>query len=184
MQHPVCHSPTGQRGSVLIVTLMILVMLTILGIAAMATSTQEEKMAGGTMDQNIAFQAAESALRDAEQYIYSSVTSTSGFSAACTGGLCLPSITASNIWETVNWTGSTPISYGASTAALPVSGVLTQPKYIIELLPDLPAAPGNSLSSTLRSSSTGDGTAFRITAMGWGKQSGTQVMLQSIYVKQ
>lgn len=184
MQQPVCHSPTGQRGSVLIVTLMILVILTILGIAAMSSSTQEEKMSGGAMDQNIAFQAAESGLRDAEQYIFSSLTSTSAFSTGCTGGLCLPSITASNVWETVDWTGSIPLTYGASTAAAPVSGVLNQPKYIIELLPDLPASPGNSLSSTLRSSSTGDGTAFRITAMGWGKQVGTQVMLQSIYVKQ
>jgi len=174
----------AQRGAVLLVSVVLLFILTFLGLVAMKIATLEEKMSGAAMDKNVAFQAAESALRDGEQDVLNNLTSSSGFSAACMTGLCLPSTTAVAICDSISWTGGLPRNYGSYTGAAAIPDVLTQPKYIVELLPDLPAGAGNSLSSTLRSSSTGGGTAFRITAVGWGKQSGTQVMLQSIYVKQ
>jgi type IV pilus assembly protein PilX len=185
MQKRYSSTPHHQRGVVLSVGLMILVVLTIPSVIAMTTSTLEERMSGASMDQNVAFQSAETALRDAELYIFQNLTSSSGFSTACSRGLCLPSVTSTSAWNnSTNWTSGTPITYGAFSGAANISGVTAQPKYIIELLPDLPAAAGNSLSSTLRSSSTGGGTAFRITALGWGKRPGTQSMLQSVYVKQ
>jgi Tfp pilus assembly protein PilX len=75
------------------------------------------------------------------------------------------------------------LAYGAITLAPAIPGVISQPRYIVELLPDLPAGAGQSMTLTLKTSATGGGTAFRITAMGWGKKQGTQVMLQSVYLK-
>ena len=58
-----------QNGAVLIVSLIMLLLLTLIGVTAMQTNGLEEKMAGNMLDRNIALQAAESALRDAERDI-------------------------------------------------------------------------------------------------------------------
>lgn len=56
-------APSGrQRGTALIMGLVILLILTILGITAMGTSSLEQKMAGNIQEANRAFQAAESGL--------------------------------------------------------------------------------------------------------------------------
>jgi type IV pilus assembly protein PilX len=55
-----------QRGSALIVSLIFLVILTLLGITAASVTSQEERMAGNTRDRDLAFEAAEAAMRDAE----------------------------------------------------------------------------------------------------------------------
>lgn len=54
-----------QRGTALIMSLVILLILTILGVTAMGTATLEERMAGNTQETNKAFQAAESGLNQA-----------------------------------------------------------------------------------------------------------------------
>lgn len=58
-----------ERGAVLIVTLLFLVILTMLGVTAMTGTTMEERMAGNARDGSIALQAAEAALRDARRDI-------------------------------------------------------------------------------------------------------------------
>ena len=65
-----------QQGSALLVSLIILVVMTLLGLSGMRTSVMEEKMAGNMRDSELAFQAAEAALRDAEKYIQDNVIST------------------------------------------------------------------------------------------------------------
>ena len=69
--HKNLNYPDNQRGWVLVVGLVILVMLTILSMALMKTTRLEEKMAGATRDMNLSFQAAETALRAAEIFIES-----------------------------------------------------------------------------------------------------------------
>lgn len=54
-----------QRGVALVTSLVILLILTIIGIAAMRTSSLEERMAGNVQDTTYAFQAAESGLNRA-----------------------------------------------------------------------------------------------------------------------
>src|SRR5471030_1298866 len=131
----------AQRGAVLLVSVVLLFILTFLGLVAMKIATLEEKMSGAAMDKNVAFQAAESALRDGEQDVLNNLTSSSGFSAACMTGLCLPSTTAVAICDSISWTGGLPRNYGSYTGAAAIPDVLTQPKYIVELLPDLPPEP-------------------------------------------
>lgn len=58
-----------QRGAVLIVALLFLVILTMLGVTAMSGTMMEERMSGNSRDINIALQAAEAALRDARRDI-------------------------------------------------------------------------------------------------------------------
>ena len=58
-----------QRGVTLVISLIFLLLLTILGVTAMNTSTLQEKMSGNLRDQDLAFQAAESALRGGEDAV-------------------------------------------------------------------------------------------------------------------
>lgn len=59
-------NPSGsQRGTALIMSMVILMILTILGITAMGTASLEEKMSGNTQEATRAFQAAESGLNEA-----------------------------------------------------------------------------------------------------------------------
>ena len=59
----------GQRGITLVMSLIFLLLLTILGVTAISTSTLQEKMSGNLRDQDVAFQAAESALRGGEDAV-------------------------------------------------------------------------------------------------------------------
>ena len=58
-----------QRGAILIISLLLLVVLTVLGITTMRTSGLQERMAGNTRDLNLALQGAEAGLRDGENLI-------------------------------------------------------------------------------------------------------------------
>jgi type IV pilus assembly protein PilX len=59
----------SQRGATLIVAILFLLVITVLGISSWQMSNGEEKMAGLTRDRQLAFEAAEAALRDAEHDI-------------------------------------------------------------------------------------------------------------------
>lgn len=173
-----------QRGISLVVVLLFLVMLSILGTTAIQTSSLEEKMTGNERDRQIAFEAAEAALRDAEREIFLSLNPNSPFDSACDNGLCTPSTTAVPQWDGVDWMSATPRQYGAFTGAgaYPVTGLARTPRYIIEILPRMAASAGNSAGLGARSSTTA-GTPYRVTAVGWGRRPTTQVTLQSVYVR-
>jgi type IV pilus assembly protein PilX len=178
------HTFSGQRGASLVIALMFLIVLTILGLVAVRSSTVQERMAGNDRDRAIAFEAAEAALRDAERDIQANLSSADPFDNACTSGLCRPSTVATPNWNSISWAGATSRIYGVASGAgaFPLA-VSNPPRYIIELLPDVPSGSGNTLNSNARSSTRG-GTAYRITSRGWGRRPGTTVMLQSVYFKQ
>lgn len=58
-----------QTGSALIVSLLFLLILTILGVAGIQTTSMQERMSGNMRDRNMAFQAAEAALRGGEDFV-------------------------------------------------------------------------------------------------------------------
>ena len=177
-------SRQSQRGVSLVIVLLFLVMLSILGTTAIQTSSLEEKMTGNERDRQIAFEAAEGALRDAEREIFQSLSPASPFDSACDNGLCTPSLTAVPAWDAVDWYSATPRQYGAfsGAGAYPVAGLAQTPRYIIEILPRMSPTSGNSAGMGARSS-TAAGTPYRITAVGWGKRATTEVQLQSVYVR-
>jgi type IV pilus assembly protein PilX len=177
--------PQRQRGISLVVVLLFLVIMMGLGTTAIRTATIEEKLSGNERDQQIAFEAAEAALRDGERYVRASLSSSSGFSFACSNGLCVPSSTATAAWNAVDWSGTIPRAYGSVTGlgTYPDTTVSRAPRFIVELLPNMAPSSGNSLGLGSRDQ-FGVGTPYRITAVGWGRRASTQVMLQSVYVKQ
>jgi type IV pilus assembly protein PilX len=58
---------SGQRGAVLVMALVILLIMTILGVTVMNTASLEARMAGNTQETNRAFHAAESGLEHSYQ---------------------------------------------------------------------------------------------------------------------
>ena len=54
-----------QQGTVLVLSLIILSVLTLVAVTGMKTSITEEKMTGNLRDRELAYQAAEAALRQA-----------------------------------------------------------------------------------------------------------------------
>ena len=55
-------SQHSQRGVVLVVSLILLLVVTLLAVSSMQGTSLEEKMAGNTRDRNLAFQTTESAI--------------------------------------------------------------------------------------------------------------------------
>ena len=87
-----------QTGVTLIVSLIILAVITLLGLGRMRASNLELRMAASARDRAVAFQRAESALRNIEgnlavspyslQSFDSNCNGTGCFKEDCTGGLC------------------------------------------------------------------------------------------------
>jgi type IV pilus assembly protein PilX len=165
--------PDNQRGWVLVVGLVILVMLTILAMALMKTARLEEKMAGATRDMNLSFQAAETALRGAETFIESqtdeSIFNTSAneiYSQADDE----PDDLFKIVWENTN--SKTMFADGVEA----LQGVASSPRYMIKKL------------KKLRLTITGYGdapppTVFRITVRGTGGTNNRATLLRSHYSK-
>ena len=61
-------SRKDQRGVVLIVSLIFLLVLTLIGVTASQSTILQERMAGNVKDRNMALQASEAALRAGETW--------------------------------------------------------------------------------------------------------------------
>lgn len=170
-------TPHKQGGAALLVCLIILILVTLMGLTTMKTSVLQEKMSGANSDRSLAFQSAELALRDAERHVKDSLSPASGFVDGCAAGLCLPPTDGTSAVDTLNWDSASAATYGAGTQAPALGGVAAQPKYIIELMYKMQPPLGNSASVKAL------GTPYRITALGFGKQQQTRVVLQSTYYK-
>ena len=166
---------TKQTGSALIISLLILIVMTLIGITGMGTSSLEEKMAGNDRDAALALQAAEAALRDGEAYYDSDLIQSpaSAFNGG-TAGL-LPQGTNPDVLAAGTWANSRTYSGN-------IDDVASQPRYIIELL-DTIGDTSNELNvqGYGESSGLGNVTAARITARAIGGSSNTVVTLQSNY---
>jgi type IV pilus assembly protein PilX len=69
--NPLNNHQKKQSGAVLVISLIMLLLLTIIGLDSMQTSILEEKMAYNMKDRSLAFQAAESALKEGENQVSS-----------------------------------------------------------------------------------------------------------------
>ncbi len=162
-------SLSQQSGVVLMVSLVMLLMLSIIGVSGSQVTTLEEKMAGNSLDQNIAFQSAEAALRAGELAIESPLAIKTNFttSPVNANGLHLAS-------EDLDYKADTSWAAADSAAfATTIPSVSAQPRYFIEYISDKPSDPADPGSDPI--------SFFRITARGTGRQSTTRVFLQSYY---
>jgi type IV pilus assembly protein PilX len=198
----------AQHGVSIVVVLLMLVIVALLGVAASRFALQGERSARNDRDREIAFQAAEDALVDAELDIMGPNTAANqrmdmfcpnkavGFEDGCgTGarnlGLCTtPPAGSPPNWATIDFssTSGPTVAYGTytgktyQTAASGGGGAQPAqlPRYIIEIVPD----GGGQLASQARSAAAGQQTyLYQITAVGFGMNPQTQVMLQTVFRK-
>jgi len=93
----------GQRGAVLVIVLILLLVMTWMGVASMRGTSMGERMSAGIYDRSISFQAAEAALREAEALIaLKPVFPTSD----CNAGLCAQRVDLAAS-DTMRWEDST-----------------------------------------------------------------------------
>lgn len=80
----------NQRGAALIVVLILLLIMTLLGLASLRGTLMEERMSANLYDRSLSFQAAEAALREGEAWV--AANGRAGFpaedSGACNSNLC------------------------------------------------------------------------------------------------
>jgi type IV pilus assembly protein PilX len=72
MKPHTAYRPAGaaqQRGAILVTSLLLLLVLTVLGVAMMRMTNVQERMSGNTRDVNLALQGAEAGLRGGERVI-------------------------------------------------------------------------------------------------------------------
>lgn len=192
----------GVRGAALIVALIMLVAVLTLGISAAQLALQGEKAARSERDRQIALQAAEAALLDAEMDIEASPDParsrsalfahdrTEGFAEGCAAGkdnrylgLCLQAPDDQPVWSSVNFLADDStmraVPYGQFTGQTFQAGEgslpARSPRYVIELMPfNAPAEDATTATSYF----------YRITAIGFGTRTTSQVVLQTFYRKQ
>lgn len=168
-----------QHGITLIMSLLFLLLLTILGVTAINMSTLQEKMSGNLRDQDVAFQATESALRYGELMVnnlwltgkpkpISNNTCASGnLNCAWDTGVPDP---LNDFW----WSGAKQI-YGSGSKDLPQT--TADPTFIIEHL-------ANIADSGLRGDKYGPPPGieyYRITARGQGTTPFSEAIMESTY---
>lgn len=77
------HSRARQRGATLLIALVMLVVMTLLGLASIRSTSMQERMGANLYDRSLAFQAVESALREAEARITINTAVTNGSGLYC-----------------------------------------------------------------------------------------------------
>lgn len=192
----------GSGGFSLITTLILLVVVTMLGLGASQMVLLSERSTRFDRDQQIAFQAAEAALMDAEFDIRGPNTSLAqrlarftgtpddkvNYSVGCgTGtllGLCSDTpVNNKPVWYGVDFTDASAsartVKFGDFTGrslSTGTTGIRPEmlPRYIIEAIDD--KTPG--------SSSTTPKVLYRVTAMGFGPRKETQAVVQVIFRKE
>lgn len=164
-----------QAGAVLIVSLIMLLLMTIIGVTAMQTTVLEEKMAGNTRDLTLAFEATESALRDGERWLNGlplpKPDPVTTCSAPCEVVFRLNTLNPTSLaatWDTA--------SARAGTSTVP--NVPAQPEYYVEH----ELFVKDNLNLGTQNDDTGR-DLYRITARGTGGSVTTQTIARTTYAR-
>ncbi|MEM7363079.1 MAG: PilX N-terminal domain-containing pilus assembly protein [Pseudomonadota bacterium] len=182
----------SQQGVALFLSLVMLLLLTILGVSSVQTTSMQERMARNARDTNLAFQSAEAALRDGEDWIETNLISLAPFEAggAEAGGLYYENdFDETSNWRAIDWDndqacGSSTAPTGTRWGDTTVPGVCVQPKYIVEHVKTV-ISDQDLLNLDNIGQDTGAGRAqiFRITSYGTGGSATAHVMIQATYGK-
>jgi type IV pilus assembly protein PilX len=117
----------AQQGVALVVALLLLILIAIVGLAAIRGTVIQQRMASNTYDRQLAFQAAEAALRIAASNITSNTTSSSFMNCGSGGLICQANpFNDSKVGTSNIVTVSTSQFQGTSAAA--------QPQFVIQYL--------------------------------------------------
>ncbi len=177
----------SQRGVVLAVVLILLLVMTLLAVASLSGTLLEERMGAAQVDRNLSLQATEATLREAEQVVRG-LTDNSTLpdpGEDCAAGLC-PMPQAGEEDQQQRWLNDGFWDDDSGTwaeFATDLDGVTAQPRYIIELIDDAVAdrqtcTTGGDVS--LEANCTLTSRRFRVTVRSQ-EEGRAAVMLQSIY---
>jgi type IV pilus assembly protein PilX len=180
------------RGIALFISLVLLLMLTIVGVSAVQTTTLEVRMARNEHDSMLAFQAAESALRDGEATLDNLVPVESFVSSGVAGLWTVADMDEPQRWDLPGvWEDGSSRSVVAPTRVSAVSGQ-RQPRFMIEYLTTLSVAEAGEVDELVGEQLSGGQLSgeqlvseqlevFRITARGEGATEQAVARLQSTY---
>ncbi|KEQ15016.1 pilus assembly PilX family protein [Endozoicomonas numazuensis] len=177
-----------QPGSVLLVSLVLLLILTVAGITSIRMTSLEEKMTGNFRNEQLAFHSAEVGVLEAESYVENTVFSLSNFDSGCSNGLCFSGSNSIDVgtcengtakpWEDESvWTTSTK----HRTTVINLAGISAQAKYIVEFRCYLPKESDGPIPDP--ASFTDWAQFYRITVLATGGSTDARVMLQTTYKK-
>lgn len=164
-----------QRGAALITALVILVVLTVLGISAMRTSSLEEGIVGNLRDRDLAFQASETGLTAAENFLGATTTIPLPDAGGGSGVFLRNQFGdyRNTAYDTALWANGTEYGTAGTTDLLEVSA---DPIFIVEyeqeIIDDLDP----------ESKAKGRGRFyFRITSRGVGSSPNSAILLQEVF---
>ncbi len=169
------HMPRRERGAVMVVSLIFLLIVTLIAVGSVRDTVLQEKMAGNSRDRNVAFQAAESGVREAEQFI-EGVTSLGDFGD--TAGLYGRTDVEPVYWEDATWSDSSQHAVAAMSY-----GSYEPPRYVVKHVTDIMSDEGAmNMSGYGDNKGTGTVTVFRVTVRGTGGNAeSAEVILRSQY---
>jgi type IV pilus assembly protein PilX len=170
-------NPNKQAGVTLVVSLVILVTMTLLGVTSIKSTRTEVAMAGNLREAGLTFNAAEAGLRFAETFVEDSITTT--VYADATIGLYAEADEDPDYSDYTIWAAS-------QDAAFSLAYVAEDPNFIIRYLGD------RSQNEVAKINIGGYGTAqpgitvsnFRVTARGTGQSGNARRFVQSYYGKE
>lgn len=194
-----------QRGVALYVALIVLVVMTVIGIALLGNTGLQTKMAYSASESQFAFASAETALAAGEDWLEAQNRKptadctcpqepSDNFLLTCSAltsiwprvGITTPPVTSTEFLNEQWWSDCgrrygysfTDVAASAEITGQTIAGTNSVPRYIIE---DLGPDPSGSLV-------VGQGVSyqiyyFQITARGFGAQSNAQTLVQSVYAK-
>lgn len=119
--------PAGaQRGMALLVVLVLLLLVTLLGLASLRGALMEERMTASLYDRSLSFQSAEAALREGEAL---ALTRPTAPPSGCNAGVCSTPATAAEMDRWLNPAFAGWRNAAVDLAATPSAGA---PQFIVE----------------------------------------------------
>jgi|TARA_B100002003_G_C14155367_1_gene556168 type IV pilus assembly protein PilX len=173
-----------QQGTVIVFCLVFLAVLTIMGVSGMESTILEERMSGNMRDISMAFQAAESALKEAESWLDTQTTlpttSTDGSTTVWSEDAMDPAPNDSVHW----WSdGARNINAWWVANAIQLNSFpanAANPRYIIEEYHTATSGQSIGIGS---GEITRPRVFHRITARGVGATALAEVSVQSTFVR-
>lgn len=173
---------SSQRGLVLPLVLIFLVIMMLLGTAMIRNVTLEEKMAGNLRNRSLAFQAAEQALRFCETSVQSNTTAALGVTLNPEGPILAGGDAGKNYWEVESfWAANAKVVPRSASEVSSSSAVLaSQPQCMVEVMTE--PMISSTATAAIERDSGNQKTKFRITARGVGLDANTVIQLQSYLI--
>lgn len=169
-----------QRGAVLIVSMLLLLVLTILAIGASQTTRLQERMAGNTRDIDMAFQGSEAGLRAAENYIASTPalpTCLDSTSASCYV-LEQGHFSTTDLGRQIDsWWRTNAKAFGTPSTQ-EVTGVVEEPRYVIEEFQTV------TFSLTVGHGAPPGKTYYKSTAWSPGATDTSHAVVESVFARE